>query len=144
MFDDGPVMSLIDVALIGCTVIAVVFLIVYMVHTRWERGVIGWLIVGNTTGWLLVCVGGILYRAGAPESAQWFFLPLAVAVPSVLVAWLAALIRARRSGSTVDTLIEAWQREGWLLAGQTGRQGEAAIAFRHADELAAIRVARQP
>ena len=136
MFDDGLVMDLVDAAMIGCLGIAAAFLGLYGVRVRWERSVIGWLIVGNTLGWAAVCVGGVLYRLDRPEAAQWFFLPLAVAVPAVMLTWLVLLLRGRPS---TDSLVERWRQEGWELSQLPGRCGEAALAFRHADELRGAR-----
>ena len=136
MFDDGLVMDLVDAAMIGCLGIAAAFLGLYGVRVRWERSVIGWLIVGNTLGWAAVCVGGVLYRLDRPDAAQWFFLPLAVAVPAVMLTWLVLLMRGRPS---TDSLVERWRQEGWELSQLPGRCGEAALAFRHADELRGAR-----
>ena len=136
MFDDGLVMDLVDGAMVGCLGIAAAFLGLYGVRVRWERSVIGWLIVGNTLGWAAVCVGGVLYRLDRPDAAQWFFLPLAVAVPAVMLTWLVLLLRGRPS---TDSLVERWRQEGWELSQLPGRCGEAALAFRHADELRGAR-----
>ena len=136
MFDDGLVMDLVDGAMVGCLAIAGAFLALYGARVRWERSVIGWLIVGNTLGWAAVCVGGVLYRLDRPDVAQWFFLPLAVAVPTVMLTWLVVLLRGRPS---TDALAERWRREGWELSQQPGRCAEAALAFRHADELRGVR-----
>lgn len=138
MFDDGPVMSVVDGMLLVSGALAVVFLVLYGSLMPWWRSRMGWLIVGNALAWLLVCVGGILYRVNLPDAAAWTFLPLALGVPTVLAWWIDSLLRTRRcrSGHHV-ALIEQWQADGWLIAGERGREREAAQLFRCAEELAA-------
>ena len=137
MWDDGAVMVAVDFSLVVTACLSALFVALYVALTQFERSVMGRLIAANAVAWLLCCVGGILYRAGEPAAAGWFFLPLAVGVPLVLVWWIALMLHARRDGPRTRALVAEWTRDAWDLHA-AGRSGEALQAFKHARQLARL------
>jgi hypothetical protein len=134
MFDDGPIMTMVDIQLLSTLVIAFIFLSLYVTRVRFEKSVFGRLAVANGAAWLLVILGGIMYRLNAPDWAQWVFLPLGFAIPGVLLWWIRTLMRSRGEKGRLEGIASDLRKEGWEMTAR-GRSGEAQLAFRYAKQI---------
>ena len=134
MFDDGLVMNLVDVQLVCTLAISVTFIVLYSTRVRFERSVLGRLILANGVAWVIAITGGILYRLNAPELAQWLFLPLGIAIPAVLLWWIKTLTRARGEKGRLEQIVAELRSDAWKFSAH-GRTGEAQLAYKYATML---------
>lgn len=134
MFNDGLVMSLVDVQLIATLVIAVVFIALYMTRVKFERSLLGRLILANGVAWVIAITGGILYRMEVPELAQWCFLPLGIGIPCVLLWWIKTLMRSRGEKGRLERIAAELRHEAWTFSAH-GRAGEAKLAYKYANKI---------
>lgn len=135
LFLDGPVMVVVDLMILVNIVASGSFLVKIITRTRFEDSVMGRLIVANQIAWLIISVGGLLYRMHLPEPAGWVFLPIALGVPAVTMWWHVALGNSMRTRDRLSALMEEWHATGTTAAAD-GRKDEALVMFRHAQQLA--------
>lgn len=135
LFLDGPVMIVVDLMILVNIVASASFLVKFMTQTRFEDSTLGRLIVANQVAWLIVSVGGLLYRMHLPEPAGWVFLPIAIGVPAVTGWWHIALGQSLRTRDKLSALLDEWHATG-TEAAAAGRKDEALVMFRSAQQLA--------
>lgn len=143
LLQDGPVMIVVDLMIILNVIASGSFLIKVMTCTRFEESTMGRLIVANQVAWLIVSVGGLLYRMHLPEPAGLVFLPIAIGVPAVTVWWHVALSHSMRTRDKLSMLMNEWHTAG-TTAATAGRHDEALVTFRHAQQLARMIDAPRP
>ena len=141
MFDDGPIMNLLDSELILTAFVVIVFLVLYCSLRSFERSRTGWLVVSSWFILLIACLGSILYRLGLPDTAQWFFIPICTAVPIVVVWWTALMLASPKS--KMMALLDNMGKEAWDLVAD-GKGSEAAVLFRVRKELGRVLGFRTP
>ncbi len=134
MWDDGPVMVVMDILLLANACVATAFLLLYVVKVRFETSTMGRLIAANGLAWILVIIGSILYRVGSPETAQWFFIPIGFGLLGVQLWWIRMLVSSQHDESLLEQIYTDWTAKAKELEAY-GKSLEAEMIYRRAEKL---------